>query len=423
MILELSKEPIPMASIAATATTRRTLSPRLSFVLVAAVIGLALFASGTPSPLYGTYRALWGFSPLVLTLVYATYAFGVLATLMLAGRLSDEVGRRPVLIAALTALMGASVLFMVADSVVWLFVARAIQGLATGLALSAASAALLDLHPTRDPVGVGLTNGVASAAGLGLGVLVSALFVELLPAPRVLPYVALFVLFAIALAGVARMPEPVTNRARPRLTPQRPGVPAVVRRPFALAALALLSSWSVAGLFLSLGPQLSASLFHTSDHLVAGLGVFALAGSAAASQVVFGRAAPWLGVTLGSIALATGLLLIVLSAATDSSGVYLAGAIVGGAGFGVAFLGGLRVLSMAIPPAHRAEVMSAFYVVAYASLSLPAIAAGVIVTPLGLEATFELFGSVVAGLALVLAALAWRTRPAAMTARLGYDAA
>src|SRR3954468_16624516 len=428
-----------MASIAAPATARRTLSPRVSFLLVAAVIGLALFASGTPSPLYGTYRELWGFSPLVLTLVYATYAFGVLATLMLAGRLSDEVGRRPVLIAALTALMGASVLFTVADSVVWLFVARAIQGLATGLALSAASAALLDLHPTRDPVGVGLTNGVASAAGLGLGVLVSALFVELLPAPRVLPYVALFVLFAIALAGVALMPEPVTNRARPRLTPQRPGVPAVVRGPFALAALALLSSWSVAGLFLSLGPQLSASLFHTSDHLVAGLGVFALAASAAASQVVFGRAAPWLGVTLGSIARgagppalgvtlgstarATGLLLIVLSAATHSSGVYLAGAIVGGAGFGVAFLGGLRVLSAATPPAHRAGVMSAFYIVAYASLSLPAIAAGVLVTPLGLEATFELFGSVVAGLALVLAAMAWRTRPAPAPAGLGYDAA
>jgi predicted MFS family arabinose efflux permease len=412
-----------MPSIAAPA--RRTLSPRLAFTLVAGVIGLALFASGTPSPLYGTYRELWGFSPLVLTLVYATYAFGVLTTLILAGRVSDEVGRRPVLLTALTALMGASVLFMVADSVAWLFVARGIQGLATGLALSAASAALLDLHPTRDPVGVGLTNGVASAAGIGLGVLVSALLVELLPAPRVLPYVALFVLFAVALAGVVRMPEPVANRARPRLTPQRPGVPSAVRRPFALAALAVLSSWSVAGLFLSLGPQLSASLFHTTDHLVPGLGIFALAASGAASQILFGRAAPWLGATLGSIALATGLLLIVLSAATDSSAVYVAGAIVGGGGFGVAFLGGLRVLSAAIPPAHRAEVMSAFYVVAYASLSLPAIAAGVLVTPLGLEATFELFGSVIAGVALVLAALAWRTRPqpARAGAGLGYDAA
>src|SRR3954466_7090706 len=414
-----------MASIAAPApaTARRTLSPRLSFVLVAAVIGLALFASGTPSPLYGTYRELWGFSPLVLTLVYATYAFGVLATLMLAGRLSDEVGRRPVLIAALTALMGASVLFMVADSIVWLFVARAIQGLATGLALSAASAALLDLHPTRDPVGVGLTNGVASAAGLGLGVLVSALFVELLPAPRVLPYVALFVLFAIALAGVALMPEPIGDRRRPRLTPQRPGVPPAVRRPFLLAALAVMSSWSVAGLFLSLGPQLSATLFHTPDHLVVGLSVFALAGSGAAAQVLFERTAPWAGSFGGSIALATGLLLIVLAAAEGSSALYIAGAVVGGAGFGVAFLGALRALSAAIPPAHRAEVMSAFYVVAYASLSVPAILAGIVVTPLGLEPTFELFGSIIAGLALVVAAEAWRTRPRPVAPRLSYDAA
>src|SRR5689334_11712226 len=146
---------------------RRTLSPRLAYALAGAVIGLALFASITPSPLYGIYSQLWGFSPVVLTLIYGTYAFGVLTTLILAGRVSDEVGRRPVLLAALTALMGASVLFMVADSVAWLFVARGIQGLATGLALSAASAALLDLHPSRDPVGVGLTNGVASAAGLG----------------------------------------------------------------------------------------------------------------------------------------------------------------------------------------------------------------------------------------------------------------
>jgi MFS family permease len=412
MTLESSKEPFEMSTSLALPRTRgATLSPRVAFALVAAIIGLALFSSGTPSPLYGTYRELWGFSSLVLTLVYATYAFGVLAALVLAGRLSDEVGRRPVLLVGLGALMGATVVFMLADSVVWLFVARGVQGLATGLALGAASAALLDLHPRSDPAGVGLTNGVVSAAGLGLGVLVSATFVELLPAPRVLPYVALFALFAIAFAGVARMPEPVADRAHPRLTPQRPGVPASVRRPFLLAALAVFSSWSVAGLFLSLGPQLSASLFHTSDHLVAGVSVFALAGSAAAAQLAFGRSAPWAGAAAGSIALATGLLLIVLAAASDSSAVYLAGAIIGGGGFGVAFLGALRSLSAAIPPAHRAEVMSAFYVVAYASLSLPAIAAGVVVTPLGLEPTFELFGSVIAGLALVVAAEAWRTRP------------
>jgi MFS family permease len=407
-----------------TPAARRTLSPRVAYGLSGAIIGLALFASGTPSPLYGIYRELWGFSPLVLTLVYATYAFGVLASLVLAGRVSDEVGRRPVLLTALGTLLATTVLFMLADSVVWLFVARGLQGLATGLALGAASAALLDLHPRRDPAGVGLTNGVVSAAGMGLGVLVSATLVELLPAPRVLPYVALFVLFVVALVGVARMPEPVTDRTRPHLTPQRPSVPRVVRRPFFLAGLAVVSSWSVGGLFLSLGPQLTASLFHTQNHLVSGVGVFALAGAGALGQLVFGRSAPWAGAAYGSVALAAGLLLIVAAASVDSSALLLTGAVIGGAGFGVAFLGALRGLSGAIPAEHRAAVMSAFYIVAYLSISLPAVLAGVLVTPLGLEATFEIFGSVLAAVALILAFESWRTRPRARIAREpAYDVA
>jgi MFS family permease len=392
-------------------TTRRTLTPTAAYALVAAVIGLALFASSTPSPLYATYRELWGFSPLVLTLVYATYAFGVLAALVLAGRVSDEVGRRPVLLIALSALLGATVLFMVADSVAWLFAARAVQGLATGLALGAASAALLDLHPAKDPHRVGLANGVVSAGGLGGGVLVSSLLVQFAPAPRVLPYVALFALFAIALAGALAMPEPVAVRGRARLTPQRPRVPAQVRRPFLLASLAVMSSWSIGGLFLSLGPQLSATLFHSTNHLVAGLGVFALAGTAAPAQLLLGRTAPWIGATLASIALALGLLTIVLGTTESSGALFLAGGVVAGAGFGVAFLSALRALSAAIPPAQRGEVMSAFYLVAYASLSLPAVLAGVLVTPLGLDSTFEIFGVAVSLVALACAFEAYRSRP------------
>jgi len=390
---------------------RRSLSPRWAYALAGAIIGLALFASGTPSPLYGTYRELWGFSPLVLTLVYATYAFGVLVALLLAGRVSDDVGRRPVLLVALGTLMGSTVLFMVADSVAWLFVARAVQGVATGLALGAASAALLDLHPRRDPAGVGLTNGVVSAGGMGLGVLVSAAFVELAPAPRVLPYAALLVLFAIAFAAALRMPEPVAQRSRLRLTPQRPSVPHAVRPAFLLAALGVISSWSIGGLFLSLGPQLAAELFGSTNHLVTGVSVFALAGTAAVAQLAFGRSAPWAGAAAGSIALALGMVAIVIATSAGSASLFLAGSVVGGAGFGVAFLGALRALSAVIPPEHRGAVMSAFYVVAYAALSVPAILAGMLVTPLGLQPTFEIFGGVIAAIALLVAVLAWRTRP------------
>src|SRR3954452_20924136 len=105
----------------------RTLPDALAYKLAAGVIGLGLFASVTPSPLYHTYSVLWHFSPLTLTLVYATYAFGVLATLLLAGRVSDDVGRRPVLLVSLGVLIASTAIFAVADSVAWLFVARGLQ--------------------------------------------------------------------------------------------------------------------------------------------------------------------------------------------------------------------------------------------------------------------------------------------------------
>ena len=214
----LTSTPSP-AAVTSTPPTRPVASdsarPGWAYALAAAIIGLVLFASGTPSPLYGTYRVMWGLSPVVLTLVYAIYAFGVLASLLLAGTISDHVGRRPVLLVALATLMGSTVLFMLASSVVWLFAARAVQGLATGLALGAASAALLDLHPGRDTRAVGLTNGVVSTAGMGLGVFISALIIDLLPAPRVTPYLVLLILFAAAFVGAARMPEPVARALAP----------------------------------------------------------------------------------------------------------------------------------------------------------------------------------------------------------------
>src|SRR5258708_29141465 len=115
---------------------RRTLSPRICYAVAALVVGLGLFASVTPSPLYRSYSVLWHFSPLTLTLIYATYAFGVLASLLLAGGVSDDVGRRPVLLVALGALMASSVLFMVAGSAAWLFVAPGLQGLPPAAPLS-----------------------------------------------------------------------------------------------------------------------------------------------------------------------------------------------------------------------------------------------------------------------------------------------
>jgi MFS family permease len=144
--------------------------------------------------------------------------------------------------------------------------------------------------------------------------------------------------------------------------------------------------------------------------LLVGVGVFALAGAAAVAQLVFGRTSPRAGAAGGSLALSAGMVLLVIATAADSNLAYLAGAVIGGGGFGMAFLGALRALTAVIPTEHRAAVLSAFYLVAYAALSIPAIAGGLLVGPPGLLPTFEVFGSIVAALALVAAFQAARTR-------------
>lgn len=393
------------------APSRRRLPRSVAYALAAYILGLGLFSAVTPTPLYRAYGELWQLSPLTITLIYATYALGVLAALLLAGSLSDDVGRRPVLLASLTALLASSLVFVFASSVGWLFVARGLQGLATGAAISAASAALLDLHPRRDALGAGLANGIASSVGIALGVLSASALVQYGHAPLVLPYVVLAGLVAVAIVGAFWMPEPVVVRRRLRLKLERPQVPVAVRGPFLLAALTTVSSWSLGGLFFSLGPALAARLLDTADPVLTGIGIVALAGTAAVSQLVFGRTPPWLSAGLGSAGLTLGVVLIVFSVVAGSGVLYLVGSAVAGAGFGVGFLGGLRSLVGAIPATDRASVMSAFYLVAYASLSVPALLAGLVVGRVGLLATFEGFGIIVIGLALASAVLAWRARP------------
>jgi MFS family permease len=383
--------------------SRHRLPPPLAFALVGGIIALALFASATPTPLYDDYAARWDFSTVTLTSVYATYAVGVLTSLLLVGRLSDELGRRPVLIAALVALLGSTILFMAAGSVAWLFAARGLQGLATGAALGAAGAALIDLEPHGDARRAALVNGVGSAAGIGLGALVSSILVQVAPDPRFTPFAVLFLLFSVALAGTLALPEPVARVERPRIRPQWPRVPRTVRNPFMIASGGVIASYAIGGLFLSLAPALAESELHSTSHLAGGATVFALAGGGALSQALFHRLDADRAIAGGLVALAAGMAAIGASLSVGSGALFLAGALAGGAGFGIAFMGAVRIVSAAAPPDHRAAVMSAFFVVAYLSLSVPAVLAGLTVGSLGLEPTFRIFGAAVIVVALLTA--------------------
>jgi len=396
-------------------------SPRLPapsvrpFLVAAATILLALMASSTPTPLYATYAAEWHFSSLTVTEVYAVYALGVLLALLTTGGISDRIGRRPVLVAALIGLVGAEALFMVAGGVAWLFVARSVQGLATGLLLGAAAAALVDLHPTRDGGQAGLANGIVSAGGIGLGAAVSGLLVQYGPSPEVTPFAVVTVLALVTAAAAWRLPETVAPTGSIALTPRMPSVPRALWRTFTLSALGVLAAWSVGGLYLSLGPGIVDQLLRSQNRAVGGLFVFMVAGAATLVQWLLRDASTRMTVVGGAAALAVGSVITAATVASGSLAGFLAGSVLVGLGFGGAFMGALRSLTSVLPPAHRAGVMAAFLVVAYASISIPAIGAGVASVHIGLDSATAWFGAAVAVVAAAVAVFGWfelQPRPA-----------
>jgi MFS family permease len=170
-------------AISIRSVARPRLGHRAAFWLLALTLGLLLFASSAPSPLYVVYQSSWGFSAITLTSVFAAYALALLATLITAGSLSDHVGRRPALLVALGIEMVGMLLFAEARNVEWLFAARILQGVATGVAMGAISAALLDLQPDDNPRLGALMGVAAPLSGLAAGALVSGFLVQYAPEP------------------------------------------------------------------------------------------------------------------------------------------------------------------------------------------------------------------------------------------------
>lgn len=252
-----------------------------AFWILAVTLGLLLFASSAPSPLYIVYQAEWGFSEITLTSVFAVYALALLAALVIAGSVSDHVGRRPTLLLALAIEMAGMLLFAEARSVAWLFAARTLQGVATGIAMGAISAALLDLQPERSPRLGALVGVAAPLTGLASGALGAGLLVQYGPDPTRLVYWLLLGGFALAILIATAIPESVTrdgpwrHSLRPRIA-----VPSSLRVAFVATIPCLVATWALGGLVLSLGPSLTASVLGDTTHIAGGLPIFIMAGSA-----------------------------------------------------------------------------------------------------------------------------------------------
>ncbi|MEU9104916.1 MFS transporter [Streptomyces xanthophaeus] len=355
-------------------------------LLSGAVFAVCMAGTTLPTPLYGLYQEKFGFSELMVTVVYAVYAFGVIGVLLLAGNASDSVGRRPVLLAGLAFAAASAVCFLCATGLGWLYAGRLLSGLSAGLFTGAATAYVMELAPRGGASRATFVATAANMGGLGCGPLLAGLLAQYATRPLYLPFAVHLVLVAASVVVLTRLPETVRER-RPLRTvrPQRPALPVSVRAVFGPAATASFVGFALFGVFTSVSPAFLAQSLDVHDRAVSGLVVALAFFSSTAGQLLVGRVGVGRSLPLGCAVLLAGLALLAGALWWDQLALVVLSAVVGGAGQGLAFRGALSAVAGASPPDRRAAVISTLFVVAYTGISLPVIGVGLLAGPVGLE--------------------------------------
>ncbi|PKR53598.1 MFS transporter [Thalassospira marina] len=381
----------------------------LSLVLVT-----FLAASATPTPMYHLYQEDWHFSATMLTLIFAIYPFTLLISLLVLGSLSDHIGRKPVIFAALVLEILSMALFINAGSVSDLLLARVVQGFATGIATSVLAAALFDSDHHKGP----LANSISPLIGLAAGALISSILVEYAPMPLHLGYWCLSALMAIQALMVWGLPETAKRQhgALKSLMP-RISVPVAARQAMLEIVPSNIASWALGGFALSLAPSLIATATGSTSSLNGGIAVAVLTLAGAASVMIFRTKNPEPVLRFGTVTQATGIALILVAINSAQLWLVFAGFLVAGIGFGASFLGAVRTLVPLAAPHQRAGLMAAFYIMSYLAFSVPALLAGTMVRVAGLINTANGYGMILIALAAIALTGQIRRRNAACAAK------
>jgi MFS family permease len=387
----------------ATCITCTDQQPRTSLsykatTLTAVITAMTFAASGAaPTTLYHQYQEILGLTPFVLTVIFGAYVLSLLAALLTVGSLSDYIGRRPAILAALSLNVAAMLMFIAADSAVALIAARAVQGFATGLATATLGAEIMDTDRSRGPV----LNSITAFVGLTAGSLGGGALVTYAPDPLHLVYAVLLVLSAVEALVLWYMPETVTPKSGALASLQpHVSIPTNARRALVQVTPVTIASWALGGFYFSLMPSLVRVATGVTSPIIGGLVVSALTFSGAIAVLSLRNASARRILSGGIPALVTGVAITLAGVQMQRVSLMLIGTIVAGIGFGAAFSGSLRTVMPHAQAHERAGLLSAFYVEGYLSFSLPAILTGLVAPVAGLPLAADVYGAVVIVLAL-----------------------
>ena len=368
-----------------------------AFALLAYSFAAIMLGTTMPSPMYALYSEHLHFAVAETTVIYATYAGGVLAALLVFGSWSDAIGRRPVLLAGTLCALASAAVFLNADSIAQLLAGRVLSGLSAGLFTGTATAAVIEAAPpswrTRAPA----VATIANMGGLSSGPILAGLLVQYGPAPLQMPFVVHIVLVVLAAAAVFAVPETSGRTGKIRL--QSLSVPAPVRPVFVIAGLAAFAGFAVLGLFAAVAPAFVTNVIGIENHAMAGLTAGSIFAASAVAQIFAVRIPPGRAVALGCAILVAAMLILAVALNFSSLPGLITASVVSGIGQGISFSRGLAAVVEATPTEYRASVGSAYFVVSYIAISIPVIGAGLAAQAWGLRTSGTIFAVVVGVLA------------------------
>jgi MFS family permease len=384
---------------------RVRLSHGAGFWVIAAAFLVVMAFSTLPTPIYSLYQARDGFATYVITVIFAAYAVGVMASLYLAGHVSDWLGRRRIILASILLEVLAAVIFLTWRAVPGLIVARVLSGAGVGTLTATATAHLSELRgvsrPDEGRSRATLVSTAVNMGGLALGPLIAGALLQFVRSPLTVPYLVFLILLTAAALAVALVPETVERREeRPAYRPQRVSLPASARSTFWAAGGGAFGGFAILGLFTSLAPTFVAGTMHQHSHLVAGAVPFAVFMSGAVSQVALAAIAPRRQLQIGLALMVVGLVAVGTSGQLPSLLLFIVGGVLSGAGVGLVFRSAIGTAAGLASPESRGEVLAAIFLVAYTGLAVPVLLVGIAVAHLSAATVLLVFSAAV--LALVL---------------------
>jgi MFS family permease len=370
-----------------------------AFAVVALALSLTMLSTTLPTPLYALYRERLGFSELMVTVIFASYASGVIAALAMFGSLSDQIGRRKVLLSGLVFAALSAVAFLLANGLPLLLAGRILSGLSAGIFTGTATATLVDLGRPNERGYSTLVAAVANIGGLGCGPLLAGVVSEWGSSPLRLIFWIDLALLAAAAIGIYSVPEPVKTLTRPRLRPHALSIPRELRVTFTHAALAAFAGTAVLGLFTAVAPAFLSQDLGVTNRAAVGLVVFSVFAASAVGQVLLERLDESTALAGGCLALIAGMGFVAVALAFSSLAMLVVGGAVAGVGQGMTFRAGLAAVNAGAPSSQRSQIASTYFIVTYVGLAVPVVGVGLLAQANGLRPAGLVFTGAVALLA------------------------